>query len=93
MLAALQAYYSEVKECVKTSQGFSDVFESNLGVKQGCPLSHTLFGLYIDALEDNMCDRFPNSVVMVGCQRVPMLLYADDIGFLAKSQNELQAML
>jgi hypothetical protein len=93
MLTALQAYYSEVKECVKTSQGFSDVFESNLGVKQGCPLSPTLFGLYIDALEDYMCDRFPNSVVMIGCLRVPMLLYADDIVFLAKSQKELQAML
>jgi hypothetical protein len=93
MLGALQAYYAEVRECVKTPEGMTDYFDSHLGVKQGCPLSPTLFGLYIDALEGHMMTAFPDSTVHIGSKRAPMLLYADDIVFMARSEGELQRML
>ncbi len=84
-LAALQAYYSNVQECVKSCDGLSDRFISNIGVKQGCPLSPTLFGLYIDALESYMGEKLPKSKIEIGGKRVPLLLYAimqiDDIVF------------
>ena len=37
---------------LKQSQGLSNAFQSNMGVKQGCPLSPTLFGLCVDRLEE-----------------------------------------
>ena len=37
---------------LKGSTGLSQAFESNMGVKQGCPLSPTLFGLCIDKLKE-----------------------------------------
>ena len=92
MLTALKAYYANVKECVKTHEGLTESFESGLGVKQGCPLSPTLFGLYIDALENFMCSN-TDSTVEVGTLKVPLLLYADDIVFFATSENEMQHMM
>ena len=80
MLIALKAYYANVKECVKTHEGLTESFESGLGVKQGCPLSPTLFGLYIDSLENFICSN-TDSTVKVGTCKVPLLLYADDIVF------------
>ena len=44
--------YEEVKIKIRTSAGISESFRSDIGVKQGCPLSPTLFVLYIDKLEE-----------------------------------------
>ena len=41
---------------VSSSEGISAVFRCLLGVKQGCPLSPTLFGLYVSALERHLLD-------------------------------------
>jgi len=49
MLDALKSYYANVRVCVDSpSLGRSAPFDSTMGVKQGCPMSLTLFGLYID---------------------------------------------
>ncbi|MCX7201749.1 MAG: reverse transcriptase domain-containing protein, partial [Burkholderiales bacterium] len=93
MLDALKSHYSSVRECVKTGQGLTEPFDSLMGVKQGCPLSPTLFGLYIDALEPEMKGDIPGSTVRIGPLRVPLLLYADDVVLLAESRLELQRML
>ena len=42
--------YEKVSGKIRTKEGFSECFSSDIGVKQGCPLSLTLFGLYIDKL-------------------------------------------
>jgi len=49
---ALKSYYANVRVCLDIpSAGTSAPFDSTMGVKQGCPMSPTLFGLYIDQLE------------------------------------------
>ena len=44
--------YEEVKVKIRTSASISESFRSDIGFKQGCPLSPTLFGLYIGKLEE-----------------------------------------
>ena len=84
--------YEEVKVKIKTSAGISESFRSDIGVKQGCPLSPTLFGLYIDKLEEwlNLEDE---DGALVGEFVIRLLLYADDLILIAKSALSLQEHL
>ena len=93
-LGSIKALYGSVPMAVKTPGGMTESFEAVMGVKQGCPLSPTLFGLYLDdfeqALEANH-DGLDLPVLRV--QRVPALLYADDLALVATSPEGLQAQL
>eukprot|EP00250_Pteridium_aquilinum_P005233 c15361_g1_i1 orf=69-221(+) len=48
MIWGIYALYEQVLGRVRCPGGLSDTIASTIGVKQGCPLSPTLFGLYID---------------------------------------------
>ena len=94
MLAALKGYYCNVAECVKTNEGLSDQFASHIGVKQGCPLSPTLFGLFIDEVDNAIREHMDQRTsIRVGGNRTPLLLYADDIVLLGSSEWELQRLM
>ena len=56
----------------------SESFRSDIGVKQGCPLSPTLFGLYIDKLEEWL-NLQGGDGVWLGEFVIKLLLYVDDI--------------
>ena len=45
-------YGSVMTGHVRTPKGISDIVHSTIGVKQGCPLSPTLFDMYIDEMSD-----------------------------------------
>ena len=93
MLEALKSYYANVRVCVDIpSVGTSAPFDSTMGVKQGCPMSPTLFGLYIDQLEHHLSSHAQDAPSIQG-QLVPILLYADDIVLLSKSASGLQHLL
>ena len=51
MLNALQSMYKIDKACLRTTNGLTHPFSCTIGVKQGCPLSPNLFGLFLDGLE------------------------------------------
>ena len=52
VLKDLQSLYIDVQYAVKNIGYMTDMFDINLGVKQGCKLSPTLFLVYIDGLSD-----------------------------------------
>ena len=91
---AVQALYAEVPMGVQLPSGLSDTFMSELGVKQGCPLSPTLFGIFIDDFQTELEARaagfsLPN---LVG-EPTPALFYADDLALASTSVQGLQAQL
>ena len=76
--------YEEVKVKFKTSTGISESFRSDTGFKQGFTLSPTLFGLYIDKLEEWL-NLQGGDGVRLGEFVIKLLLYANDLVLIAKS--------
>jgi hypothetical protein len=81
---------------IKTAEGTLDPVRTSVGVKQGCPLSPTLFGMYIDGLQHHVASTCPNAgpaLYSAPDARLSLLIYADDTAVLANSAEELQHLL
>jgi Reverse transcriptase (RNA-dependent DNA polymerase) len=71
----------------------SATFNSSIGVKQGCPLSTTLFGLFIDSLSEYLLRECSDcGPVLMGIVFI-MLFFADDLALVADSIDHLQSLL
>jgi hypothetical protein len=94
MLSTLRNMYSHTCLQVRLHGCLGEPFPSDMGVRQGDPLSPLLFGLFIDRFEAFLNERMAEvGGVAVGAVRVKVLLYADDIVLLAESAADLQHML
>lgn len=96
-MQAVQALYADVPMCVKLSSGYTRCFSSLMGVKQGCPLSPTLFGLYLDDFQQGLEAAVGVEAAALPAWesgvRVPVLFYADDQALIATSPEGLQRQL
>lgn len=91
-VAAVASYYSRVQFRVELPTGLTEPITSTVGVKQGCPLSPVLFGVFIEALlHEMMQDPGPLDLPSLDGVLVAPLLYADDLVLLSRSWQGLQA--
>ena len=76
---------------IKIQGCLTDCIHTNIGVKQGCMLSPTLFNLYINDLPE----IFDKNCEPPLLQDMPInsLLYADDLILLSQTQKGLQTSL
>ena len=66
----------------------TDYFDVEVGVKQGCILSPTLFSIYINSMAKEI-NQSGIGIEVLG-RKIAILLYADDIVLIAESTGELQ---
>ena len=50
MQKAVQSFYSESRACVWGESGVNELFDVNVGLRQGCGMSPWLFNMYIDGV-------------------------------------------
>ena len=98
MLLAIQALYRDARIVVKVNGHVGDSIATSSGVRQGCPLSPTLFGIYIDALEGWLREQAPTAGVPLNTSRgvarlLAALIYADDIALFDSEPAQLQHLL
>ncbi|KAL3138694.1 hypothetical protein ABBQ32_14201 [Trebouxia sp. C0010 RCD-2024] len=65
----------------------------SMGLRQGCPLSATLFGLFTDGLHRYLETVVPGAGIRIQHMRLRELVYADDICLMASSPEQLQALI
>ena len=68
MLAAVQSLYSDAQVVVNISGCIGDSQMPVSSAKQGCPLSPTLFGVFIDALKGWLSHRAGAAGVYIQCE-------------------------
>ena len=90
ILTIITSIYAQGSAAVKTSAGVSEIFTCLLGVKQGRPLSPTLFGLYVDGPEKRLLQTSGIYALELTGDLVPLLLYADDLVLMSTSKEGLQ---
>lgn len=67
-------------------------FYTQKGLRQGCPLSPTLFSVYTADME-TFLRRAQAGGVTIGRQRIHMLAYADDVLILAEDADQMKEVI
>lgn len=87
-LLIIQSMYKDVYYCVKLGNEITNCINSNVGVKQGCVLSPSLFNLYLADLPEifsEECHPVTNFDSTLNC-----LMFADDIVLMSETADGLQ---
>ena len=106
-LQVIYNIYKDAKSKIKTHDGLSaNFFKCNIGVRQGENISHVLFAMYLDDIQEFISKRYycltyhsKVSKELLSDEDVELFfklylyLYADDTIVLAESPNELQKVL
>lgn len=91
LIDRIREVYKETKCVVKVGENTSKCFWTTKGVRQGCPMSPTLFSIYLADLAEEI--RKGQGGVKVGKKRIVSLEYADDVVLLAEKEEGLGAMI
>lgn len=93
MLGAIQSLYDGCLLSMRVSGASGSSHNPSIGLRQGCPLSATLFGIFIDGLHHHLQTTCPEAGIKLQSLRLTDLVYADDICLMASSPAHLQALL
>jgi hypothetical protein len=94
ILECLRSMYRQDQACLHhLEEGLTPTFFCHIEVKQGCPLSSLLFGLFIDGLEKLLNALEGDTPPMLGQLDVHLLLYADDLALMSHTLAGLQKQL
>ena len=85
--------YKNTKYSIKMKDGYLEPILSNLGLRQGCPLSPMLFNLFIDDVSDIFLNTVGTDPVHLQGKEISHFLYADDLVLVSESAGGLQNCL
>lgn len=92
LVKRIKEIYQESKNAVRTNGDISRWFWTDKGVRQGCPLSPSLFAIMIADME-KVLTRSLGDIVKIGEEKITNLAYADDIVLIAKSEESLKVLM
>jgi hypothetical protein len=94
LLVAIMRLNESVSRHLGMTHGLSNFIQSTIGVKQGCPLSPTLFEIYIDELESFLHEHIQEGEGHFLHQvLISLLLFTDDLVLLASTPEGMQRQI
>ena len=97
ILSCIQSLYAQSTVAVNVNGDLTDFIKVLVGVRQGDPLSPTLFGLFIELLDQYLSkaigQQWRGQVPELEGIPLPLLLYADDLVLIASDPHTLQQQL
>ena len=93
LLGAIQSFYDGCLLSMRVARSCGSSYSPSIGLRQGCPLSATLFGIFIDGLHHHLQSTCPSAGVQLRSLRLTDLVYADDVCLTASSPAQLQALI
>ena len=91
MWRVVREMYRTVQSSVLVDGEQTEMFELNMGVRQGCVMSPVLFSFFINGLAKEIKEK--TAGVCVGNAQVRLLKYAGDIVLMSDRKRDLQKML
>jgi hypothetical protein len=86
-------YSQDSVRVMHPTKGLSTRFSCGIRVKQGCPLSPPLFGLYLDGLEKHLDALDGNNPPQLANIVVKLLLYVDDLALMSETPQGLHKQI
>ena len=93
MFNIIKSMYSDDSVRIKMGEYMSTSVSVSKGVKQGCVLSPTLFNLFISDFPDLLSKPSGNTVFIDDNERIPCIMWADDIVIFSQSAAGLQEQI
>ena len=90
LIRVIESLYEDTMIKVKIGEEVSECEKINKGVRQGCPLSCTLFNIYMDKITRQWKATEPKGVKITNTEQIETLLFADDQVIVAENEDELQ---
>jgi hypothetical protein len=91
ILKFIKALYRSSTARVRVGTRETEAFSLDRGVRQGCPMSPTLFEIFIEDLSESLRTH---GITVPGLREiVASLLFADDVAILAESAQQLKSLL
>lgn len=84
--------YKKTRNIIKIGNRKTEEFWTEKGLRQGYPMSPTLFNIYLSDLEEKL-KKEQTGGVLISKEKVWAISYADDIVLLAESEQELNGMM
>ena len=92
LIIRIKELYKETACKIEVDEKQSNIFWTNKGLRQGCPLSPLLFAIYIADYEKILREA-QDGGIMVGRTKVHTLAYADDMVIMAETATQMKEMM
>ena len=92
LVRAVGQFYDKAAGAVRMNGSMGEWFGAAVGVRQGCLLSPTLFGIFLERIMSDALEEHDGKV-SIGGGGVAGLRFADDMDALAEEEWELEALV